>query len=92
MEVNVRCNWERRFIHHVVNFAREYMIYYIFYFTFICTPGCLTCLICLVTWLIQIFALRSLLYGNYPTPSIDTTGCLKENTADKYGHTKRRYN
>ena len=20
------------------------------------------------------------------------TGCLKENTADKYGHTKRRYN
>ena len=23
---------------------------------------------------------------------ITHTGCLKENTADKYGHTKRRYN
>ena len=43
------------------------MIYYIFYFTFICTPGCLACLICLVTWLIQTFALRNLLYGNYLT-------------------------
>ena len=24
--------------------------------------------------------------------SLKYTGCLKENTADKYGHTKRRYN